>query len=261
MASALALAGYRVMFLGASLPAADLADFLDMQQPFALALSCSIPTALVGAARSIAAAHELAIPVVGGGRALPTRRRATRLGFDALALLPGDAVTILRTWEESPPGDLAPTPDPVPERGAFASRGHALVAAAMPASTVGDTAPALADELQRVLQVVESALLVDEPALIEEHVQWLRDTGPAHGFERPLVDAALDALADGNERRSSARGHCVARRATNHDVSALACHAPCKSWAARRTRSFARPLRMRLLTVPSGSSSIRATVR
>ena len=65
--------GFRVMFLGASLPADDLADFLDMQQPFALALSCSIPTALVGAARSVAAAHELGVPVVGGGRALPTR--------------------------------------------------------------------------------------------------------------------------------------------------------------------------------------------
>ena len=34
-----------------------------------------------------------------------------------------------------------------------------------------------------MLQVVESALLVEEPALIEEHVEWLRDTGPAHGFE------------------------------------------------------------------------------
>ena len=219
VSSALALAGYRVMFLGASVPAADLADFLDMQQPFALALSCSIPTALVGAARSIAAAHELAIPVVGGGRALPTRRRATRLGFDALALVPGDAVTILRTWEESRPSDLVPAPAPIPEHGAFASRGHALVAAAMPASTVGDTAPALADELQRVLQVVESALLVDELALIEEHVQWLRDTGPAHGFERSRCRRRARRARRGNERQPSARGQCVACGATKHDVS------------------------------------------
>jgi methanogenic corrinoid protein MtbC1 len=205
VSSALALAGYRVMFLGASLPAADLADFLDMQRPFALALSCSIPTALVGAARSVAAAHELAIPVLGGGRALPTVRRATRLGFDALAVVPGDAVNILRIWEESPPQDLASAPTSIPERGAFASRGHALVAASMPASTVGDAAPALADELQRVLQVVESALLVEEPALIEEHVRWLRETGPAHGFERAVVDATLDALAEamnGNLQRA-----------------------------------------------------------
>jgi methanogenic corrinoid protein MtbC1 len=197
VASALALEGYRVIFLGASIPATDLADFLEMQQPFGLALSCSISTALVGASRSIAVAHELGIPVVGGGRALVTQERATRLGFDALARVPGDAVRILGAWELSPPERLNAAPGPIPERAAFAAHSHALVGAAMAASTLGGTAaPALADELQRVLQVVESALLVEEPALIEEQVQWLRDTGPAHGFERPSVDAALEALAD-----------------------------------------------------------------
>ena len=132
----------------------------------------------------------------------------------------------------------------------------------MPASTVGDTAPALADELQRVLQVVESALLVEEPALIEEHVEWLRDTGPAHGFERALVDAALAALAaamNGDLQRAGSALRAALTEITH--VHRVACHGPCRSWAARRTRSFARPLRMRLLTVPSGSSSIRATVR
>jgi methanogenic corrinoid protein MtbC1 len=198
VASALALEGYRVMFLGASLPATDLADFLELQRPFALALSCSISTALVGAARAIAASHELDIPVVGGGRALPTHERATRLGFDALAHVPGDAVKILRAWELSPPGSLNPAPGPIPERVAFATRSHALVAAAMAAmaaTTVGDATPALAEEMQRVLQVVESALLVEEPALIEEHVAWLRETGPAHGFSRASVDEVLAALA------------------------------------------------------------------
>ena len=120
VASALALVGYRVMFLGASLPATDLADFLDLQHPFALALSCSISTALVGAARAIDAAHQLAIPVVGGGRALPTQERATRLGFDALARVPGDAVTMLRAWELSPPDPLNPRPARFPNT----SRSH-----------------------------------------------------------------------------------------------------------------------------------------
>jgi methylmalonyl-CoA mutase cobalamin-binding subunit len=197
VASALALAGYRVMFLGASIPAADLADFLELQQPFALALSCSISTALAGAACSIAAAHELAVPVLGGGRALATQDRATRLGVDALAHVPGDAVQILRAWELSGPGHLAAAPGPVPEHAALVSRGNALVTTAIETSAIGDTpAPALAEELQRVLQVVESALLVEEPALIEEHVQWLRATGPAHGFERSYIDAALAGLAN-----------------------------------------------------------------
>lgn len=197
VASALALDGYRVMFLGASVPAAHLGDFLEMQQPLALALSCSMPTALVGVARSVEVAHDLGIPVVGGGRALPTTDRATRLGFDALARVPGDAVRILRTWTLSPPTHLAVAPDPIPEHAVLVHRSHALVAAAIEASTNGDTtAPALGEELQRVLQVVESSLLVEDANLIDEHVQWLLDTGPAHGFERAHVDAALAALAD-----------------------------------------------------------------
>ena len=165
VASALALDGYRVMFLGASVPAADLGDFLEMQQPLALALSCSIPTALVGVARAVAVAHDLAVPVVGGGRALPTTDRATRLGLDALAHVPGDAVRILRMWALSPPIPLAVAPGPIPEHGAFAYRSHTLVAAAIEASTNRDsTAPVLGEELQRVLQVVESCLLYTSPS-------------------------------------------------------------------------------------------------
>jgi len=196
VASALALDGFRVMFLGPSVPAADLGDFLDLQRPLALALSCSMPTAFVAAARSVAAAHDLGIPVVGGGRVLATHDWATRLGLDALARVPGDAVRILRAWELSPPDRLAAAPDPIPERAALAHRSHALVSAAIEAGTTRDTAsPALAEELHRVLQIVEGALLVREPALIEEYVQWLRDTGPSHGFALADIDTALAALA------------------------------------------------------------------
>lgn len=205
VASALALEGYRVMFLGASVPAAHLADFLEMQQPFALALSCSMPTALVGVARSVDAAHGLAIPVVGGGRALTTQR-ATRLGLDAHAHVPADAVEILRSWSSSPPSDLAPAPDPIPEHDALLLRTHALVAAALESTTSGDNhAAALAEELRRVVQIVESALLVEESELIDEHLRWLLDTGPAHGYERGQVRAALVALAgamDGDLQRA-----------------------------------------------------------
>ncbi len=197
VASALALDGYRVMYLGASVPAADLGECLEMQRPLALALSCSMPTALVGVARSVEVAHDLAIPVVGGGRALPTTDRAVRLGLDALAHVPGDAVRVLRSWALSPPSHLAEAPRPVPEHAAFVHRRHALVAAAIEATRNGDTAaPVLGEELQRVLQVVESALLIEEANLIDEHVQWLLDTGPAHGFERAHVTTALAALAD-----------------------------------------------------------------
>lgn len=211
VASALALDGFRVTFLGASVPAADLGDFLDLQRPLALALSCSMPTAFVAAARSVAAAHGLGIPVLGGGRALANDDRATRLGLDALARLPGDAVRVLRAWEVVRPDRLAAAPGPIPETAAFAQRSHALVSAAIGAGTTGDsTTLALGDELHRVLQIVEAALLLREPAVIDEHVRWLRDTGPSHGFALADIDAALGALADamnGDLQRAGAALH------------------------------------------------------
>lgn len=197
VASALALEGFRVMFLGASVPASDLGDFLDLQRPLALALSCSMPTAFVAAARSVAVAHDLGIPVLGGGRALANDDRATRLGLDALARLPGDAVRVLRVWAVARPDRFTPAPDPIPETAAFAQRSHALVSVAIGAGTTGDGATfALAGELHRVLQIVEGALLLREPAVIDEQVQWLRDTGPSHGYAVADIDAALAALAD-----------------------------------------------------------------
>jgi methanogenic corrinoid protein MtbC1 len=196
VASALALEGFRVLFLGASVPPDDLADFLDLQQPLALALSCSIATALAGAARSVAAAHEVGVPVIGGGRALSTEVRAARLGFDALASAPRDAVEILRAWELSHPDRLVVAPDPIPEHDALARRHHALVATAIEASANGEAGVALAEELHRVVQVVEGALLLGESDLIDEQVDWLHHTAAAHGFSLAHVEAALMALAD-----------------------------------------------------------------
>jgi hypothetical protein len=60
-----------------------------------------------------------------------------------------------------------------------------------------------------VLQVVEGALLLDEPGVIAEHIQWLRDTGPAHGLPQASLDDALHALAvamDGDLQRA---GHLL----------------------------------------------------
>jgi methanogenic corrinoid protein MtbC1 len=197
VASALALEGFRVLFLGARVPADDLGDFLELQDPLALALSCSIPAVLAGAARSVEAAHGLGLPVVGGGRALATDERARRLGVDAFARDPAEAVAILRAWHTSPPEGLAAVPPAIPEHATFTARSHAFVGAAIDASANGSGSElVLTEELNRVLQVVESALLVEEPELVAQHVHWLRDTGPSHGFALARIDAALTALAN-----------------------------------------------------------------
>lgn len=211
VACALALEGFRVLFLGASVPAADLEDFLDFHSPLALALSCSMPSALVKAVSSVAAAHRVGIPVVGGGSAFTTEQRARRLGIDALARVPSDAVERLRAWEASPPDGLAAEPEPVAEQRGLADRSQRLIAIALDAVQNDESRhQGLSGEVARVLQIVEGALLLDEPSLLDEHIHWLRETGPAHGLPRASLDDALSALAaamDGDLQRA---GHLLA---------------------------------------------------
>jgi methanogenic corrinoid protein MtbC1 len=83
-ATTVALAGLRVTTLGPSLPAEHLTRRLEAGDVDVLALSCSIPTNLLGAARMINAGRQAGVPVVVGGGAFgTTSRRAYALGADA----------------------------------------------------------------------------------------------------------------------------------------------------------------------------------
>ncbi len=206
VASALALDGFRVVFLGASLPASDLGEYLDLHAPLALALSCSVAFSLPDAARSIAAAHESGVPVVIGGRAIPGVERAHRLGADAYAGSPGGAVARTQEWEAARPTSLRPAAPPVPEGALLANNGMRLAVAAADAVSL-DRKADLADEIHRLLRVIEAALLLDDPAILREQVRWLRTTGPLHGVPLDALDRALTALVgalDGELARAGA---------------------------------------------------------
>jgi hypothetical protein len=170
-----------------------------------------MPTALVKAASSVAAAHRVGVPVVGGGRAFTTEQRALRLGIDAFARFPMDAVERLEAWDVSPPAHLAAEPEPVDEQLGLADRSQRLILTALNAAESGETRrDSLFEELRRVLQVLEGALLLDDPDMLDEHIRWLRDAGPAHGLPQEPLDAALNALAaamDGDLQRA---GHLLA---------------------------------------------------
>ena len=195
VASALSLDGFRVLFLGASVPAEDLGEYLDLHQPLALALSCSIAAALAGARRCVVAAHDAGVPVVCGGRVV-TAERALRLGADAFARSPQDAIDRLRVWQLAAPAPLASVPPPAPEQRALDDRGHRLIATALEAVPRGEAAKSrLGEELARLLQVIDGALVLEEPELVGEHVAWLRAIGHAHGVRPASMDEALRALA------------------------------------------------------------------
>jgi methanogenic corrinoid protein MtbC1 len=185
IASLLTLDGFRALPLGPSIPPRDLAEYLEAQEPLALALSVSVASALADAARSIAVAHEASVPVVAGGQAFDGREaRARRLGADAFALAPSGALDVLRAWEVAPPETLAPAPPPVPEHDALRR------------TVTGLPPGVLADEMSRLAAVVESALLVDEPGLVADHLAWLRATAPAYGIDAPEIDDAVRRLHD-----------------------------------------------------------------
>lgn len=198
VASTLALAGSRVVYLGASVPREDLAECLDTHDPLALALSCSLTSSLAATGRSIDVAHALAIPVVGGGRGIGSHDRAARLGLDAYAESPDDAVAVLRGWDATRPATLNAVPGTVPEHAALATHAAGAVALALErvaAALTPDRCERFAAELARVLRVVESALLLEEPQIVVDHVRWMRATGGAHGDARATIDRALIALA------------------------------------------------------------------
>jgi methanogenic corrinoid protein MtbC1 len=88
MAGAIAqAAGARVTLLGPSLPAAQLGRRLRAGDVDVLALSCTLPTNLLGAALCIREAHAAGVPVVAGGGAFAGRAaRALAIGADAFAV-------------------------------------------------------------------------------------------------------------------------------------------------------------------------------
>ena len=95
-----------VVFLGGSIPADHLQRHLRASSADVLALSCTMSTNLIGASRSIEAAHGEGLPVVVGGRAWGTgQHRAQQLGADLRLDDAGSLGTIAdRLGKPRPPG-------------------------------------------------------------------------------------------------------------------------------------------------------------
>lgn len=214
VAASLLLEGFDAVFLGASLPHEDLGDFLIAQEPSALVLSCSVTAALASAARSVAVAHAEEIPVIAGGRALPTPERSRRLGADSYARSPQELTVTMREWGESPPGSLQTAPEPIPEQRSLWIRSAALVAAAVAdAGARVDRPDRLADEMRWLLLVLESGVLLDDEAVLAEHLAWLHNAGPAHGVNRDATRTAVSALIEALDGDLMRLGSALARAA------------------------------------------------
>lgn len=111
-ALALTRAGWPVSFLGASTPADQLERYLAKLDAVALGLSCSRSVNLVGAQRSVTAAHRAGTPVLVSGAGFGADPdRASAIGADAWGVDVAAALAVLDGWLVAPPDLATPTGD------------------------------------------------------------------------------------------------------------------------------------------------------
>jgi methanogenic corrinoid protein MtbC1 len=196
---------FAVAFLGASTPADQVEIMLARDHPDALAISCQLPIFFEGVTRLADAAHRQDVPVIAGGRAFGhAAERALRLGADAWAADVDGAIPVLRSWQQHKPAvPTAPTTvSPVALE--LARSADALASAALDALVLDDPAITSNSDRQRartreelvfIVRFIAAAVLVDDPTVLAEFLEWSREFHAARGVPGTLLDAGLTALA------------------------------------------------------------------
>jgi methanogenic corrinoid protein MtbC1 len=199
-------AGWRVRFLGGSMPADHLERSLGDLAPSVVAVSCTLPIALGGVRTLADAAHRQGVPVLAGGAALGTQPgRAERLGADGHHADPVAAADLLRGWLDLPPapGDPTGDPDADDERAVLVGRRAEILDDTY--AELERTLPVMAlyDDRQRdhtrqdlayILQFLDAALLVGDASLFEDFIGWLGGLLAARGVPPAALDRSLEAL-------------------------------------------------------------------
>jgi methanogenic corrinoid protein MtbC1 len=223
--------GWDVVFLGASVPAEHLSEYLGATPAAAVALSCSVPLHLPGARRSIDACHGAGVPVVIGGAALGAdARRAEALGADAWARSATDASRSVLAWRASPPPPMRPRGDDAAQVALAAIRPQVVQDAYR---TLEERFPALAtfrpaqrartvEDLDYILRYVESAILCGDDSIVTELVVWLLTVLDTRGLPPYTLALSLDVLTDTlpAEHTSAHRVLRAAKTAARRDAPA-----------------------------------------
>ncbi len=173
VAAYLTYLGWRVTFLGATLPAHDLTAYLTDERPAALLLSCTSTANLIGARAGVRGAHEAGIPVVAGGRAFGNdASRARAIGADEWI---GDPKML--DLIDEPAWDIAAAESqarPEDEAIALAESAPALVEAAIASAPLEVSVTSARDDLLLLGQTLAAGVLVDDGTLLEELLEWHR---------------------------------------------------------------------------------------
>ncbi|GLY00076.1 cobalamin-dependent protein [Actinoplanes sp. NBRC 101535] len=212
-AELLRLDGWRVDFLGASVPGRHLITHLHQTGPDAVALSCMIPTRLPRAHTAITACRAAGIPVIAGGRGFgPDGRWAQLLGADAWAATGEEAVERLVTLTASSAadipsfGDLNGFASPSDEEYTHLVRARPhLIATAMErlAATypeahqyTRDQADATAEDLGHIVDFLAAALYIGDPQIFTDFTSWTAEVLASRHVPPAALEAGLRLIQD-----------------------------------------------------------------
>lgn len=211
--------GADTVFLGASMPAAHVAEFLSRHQAEALAVSCNMPLFFTGVASLVEAAHSHGIPVLAGGRGLgPGPRWASRLGADSWAAGIEDAAGVLGSWRLEPPAPAAPGVALDPGAARLEELAPELAEEAFTALEVSLPQLSTYDDAQRartledlvyMVRFAAAARMVDDTRLFEDFLVRLRDLLSHRGVPGSAVRAGLLSLEPGASRVDPAAGRLL----------------------------------------------------
>jgi hypothetical protein len=200
----LRLDGWRVDFLGPSVPGPHLVAHLHETGPDAVALSCMLATRLPRAHAAITACRAAGVPVIAGGRGFgPGGRYAQRLGADVWAADAEEAVA--RLASSGPPSspaeqDVLFGDDEytfvVRERPSLIATTMSSLAATYPAVRAYDhrQLDATLEDLGHIVDFLAAALYLREPAIFTDFAEWTAAVLQARGVPPPALRAGISSV-------------------------------------------------------------------
>lgn len=202
----LRLNGFDAQFLGPSVPAAELARFLGSGPAGVVAVTCSMPSSLVGAWRTIRALRGVGRTIVCGGRGFgPGGSWGLALGADLAA---DDIDTGLALFDDAlarPAGVCRPDvvrPAAAAEIALASRELHNVVAAATHLAVARWAHPAgdrawvrdVRGMLALTVRAILAAALVGDDRIVVDHVRWSEALLAARGQPVGLAAEALSVL-------------------------------------------------------------------
>jgi methanogenic corrinoid protein MtbC1 len=217
VATYLVFLGYRTTFLGANVLAADLGEYLEVEPPEALVISCAMTGHLLGARATIRAGHSAGTPVIVGGGGFGASGEWTEsVGADAWAANPRQVPEILDSWSPDPAAAEARALDPSPELTDLIGKRATVLASAQSLLAAGSVQvdARARDELSILQGAVEASLLVRDDRPVMDTLAWQRATLAAHrlSLAEAIAHALEKALADSHPEAAGVLGRARGRR-------------------------------------------------